>query len=142
MVAMADAVLVIDKNKAQSVKKIVDLLGKQGFSQALSSSASSGHGVGSKLLSWQMNIQVRRVHLYPKTQMSLQKHSRRSENWVVTSGVAEVQIQDRLVRLETNDSLDIPAGTVHQLSNPADAALTLIEVRTGAYLGEDDVERL
>ena len=85
---------------------------------------------------------MRRVHLYPQTKMSLQKHNRRSENWVVTSGVAEVQLEERLVRLDTNDSLDIPAGTVHQLSNSADVALTLIEVRTGAYLDEDDVERL
>ena len=142
VVAMADAVLVIDKNKAQSVKKIVDLLGKQGFSQAYEQLRQFRPWGWFETIVLADGYQVRRVHLYPKTQMSLQKHSRRSENWVVTSGVAEVQIQDRLVRLETNGSLDIPAGTVHQLSNPADAALTLIEVRTGAYLGEDDVERL
>ena len=142
VVAMADAVLVIDKNKAQSVKKIVDLLGKQGFSQAYEQLRQFRPWGWFETLVLADGYQVRRVHLYPKTQMSLQKHNRRSENWVVTSGVAEVQIQDRLVQLETNDSLDIPAGTVHQLSNPADAALTLIEVRTGAYLGEDDVERL
>ena len=86
--------------------------------------------------------QVRRVHLYPQTKMSLQTHKRRSENWVVTSGVAEVKLKDSLVRLHANDSLDIPAGTAHQLSNPAKVTLTLIEVRTGAYLDEDDVQRL
>ena len=74
--------------------------------------------------------------------MSLQTHQKRSENWVVTSGIAEVQLEEKLVNLSANDSLDIPAGTAHKLSNPADVALTLIEVRTGTYLGEDDVERL
>ena len=74
--------------------------------------------------------------------MSLQTHKKRSENWVVTSGVANVQLEDRLIRLGQNESLDIPAGTSHQLSNPTVEALTLIEVRTGEYLGEDDVERM
>ena len=84
---------------------------------------------------------VRRVHLYPHTKMSLQTHQKRSENWVVTSGVAEVRIEDRLVRLTKNQSVDIPAGTAHQLANAEQTPLTLIEVRTGDYLGEDDVER-
>ena len=142
VVAMADAVLVIDKDKAQSVKKIVDLLGKQGLSQAYEQPRQFRPWGWFETLVLAEGYQVRRVHLYPQTEMSLQTHRRRSENWVVTSGVAEVQLQDRLVRLNTHDFLDIPAGTAHQLSNPADAALTLIEVRTGAYLGEDDVERL
>ena len=80
------------------------------------------------------------MHLYPQTQMTLQI-IRSSENWVVTSGIAEAQLEDRLVKLK-QWSLDIPAGTAHKLANPADVALTLIEVRTGTYLGEDDVDRL
>ena len=53
-----------------------------------------------------------------------------------------MQLGEKLVKLDANDSLDIPAGTAHKLSNPADVALSLVEVRSGAYLGEDDVERL
>ena len=86
--------------------------------------------------------QVRRVHLYPQTKMSLQTHQRRFENWVVTSGTAEVKVGENLISLSQNESLDIPAGTAHQLSNPANETLTLIEVTTGSYLGEDDIERL
>ena len=142
VVAMADAVLVVDKNQAQSVKQIVDLLGEQKISQAYEQPRQFRPWGWFETLVLAEGYQVRRVHLYPQTKMSLQKHNRRSENWVVTSGVAEVQLEERLVRLDTNDSLDIPAGTVHQLSNSADVALTLIEVRTGAYLDEDDVERL
>ncbi len=141
VVAMADAVLVIDKDKVQSVKQIVDLLGKQNFSQAYERSRQFRPWGWFETLVMAEGYQVRRVHLYPQTQMSLQTHKRRSENWVVTSGVAEVQLKDRLVKLGTNDSLDIPAGTAHQLSNTSDVALTLIEVRRGAFFGEDDVGR-
>ena len=142
VVAMADAVLVIDKHKAQSVKQIVDLLGKQNLSQAYEQLRQFRPWGWFQNLVLAEGYQVRRVHLYPQTEMTMQKHKRRSENWVVTSGVAEVKLKDRLVRLDANGSIDIPVGTAHQLSNPGDVALTLIEVRTGAYLDEDDVERL
>ena len=142
VVAMADAVLVIDKDKAQSVKQIVDLLGEQNLSQAYEQPRQFRPWGWFETLVLAEGYQVRRVHLYPQTKMSMQKHKRRSENWVVTNGVAEVKLKDRLVRLDANDSLDIPVGTAHQLSNPADVALTLIEVRTGAYLDDDDVVRL
>ena len=142
VVAMADAVLVVNKEQVQSVKQIVDLLAQQKFSQALELPRQFRPWGWFETLVLAEGYQVRRVHLYPQTQMSLQTHQKRSENWVVTSGIAEVQLKERLVRLGANDSLDIPAGTAHKLSNPADVALTLIEVRTGTYLGEDDVERL
>ncbi len=142
VVAMADAVLVVNKDQAQSVKQIVDLLDQQKLSQALEQRRQFRPWGWFETLVLAEGYQVRRVHLYPQTQMSLQTHQKRSENWVVTSGIAEVQLGERLVKLGANDSLDIPAGTAHKLSNPADVALTLIEVRTGTYLGEDDVERL
>ena len=142
VVAMADAVLVVNKDQAQSVKQIVDLLDQQKLSQALEQRRQFRPWGWFETLVLAEGYQVRRVHLYPETQMSLQTHQKRSENWVVTSGIAEVQLGERLVKLGASDSLDIPAGTAHKLSNPANVALTLIEVRTGTYLGEDDVERL
>ena len=141
VVAMADAVLVVNKEQVQSVKQIVDLLAQQKYSQAFEQPRQFRPWGWFETLVVAEGYQVRRVHLYPQTQMSLQTHRKRSENWVVTSGIAEVQLEERLVKLGANDSLDIPAGTAHRLSNPADVALTLIEVRTGTYLGEDDVER-
>ena len=142
IVAMADAVLVVNKDQAQSVKQIVDLLDQQKLSQASEQRRQFRPWGWFETLVLAEGYQVRRVHLYPQTQMSLQTHQKRSENWVVTSGIAEVQLGERLVKLGANDSLDIPAGTAHKLFNPAEVALTLIEVRTGTYLGEDDVERL
>ena len=142
VVAMADAVLVVNKDQAQSVKQVVDLLDQLKLSQALEQPRQFRPWGWFETLVLAEEYQVRRVHLYPQTQMTLQIHQKRSENWVVTSGIAEVQLNERLVKLGANDSLDIPAGTAHKLSNPADVALTLIEVRTGTYLGEDDVDRL
>ena len=142
VVAMKDAVLVIDAAQTQSVKQVVDLLATQSYSQAHEQTRQFRPWGWFETLVLSDTYQVRRVHLYPNTQMSLQTHQKRSENWVVTSGVAEVRIEDRLVRLTKNQSVDIPAGAAHQLANTEQTPLTLIEVRTGDYLGEDDVERL
>lgn len=142
IVATVDAVLVLDKDKSQSVKEIVDLLDQKKFGQAYEKRRQFRPWGWFETLVLADRYQVRRVHLYPKTKMSLQTHQRRFENWVVTSGTAEVKVAENLISLSQNDSLDIPAGTAHQLSNPANEMLTLIEVTTGSYLGEDDVERL
>ena len=142
VVAMKDAVLVIDAAQTQSVKQVVELLGSRNHSQAHEQARQFRPWGWFETLVLSDTYQVRRVHLYPNTQMSLQTHQKRSENWVVTSGVAEVRIEDRLVRLTKNQSVDIPAGAAHQLANTEQTPLTLIEVRTGDYLGEDDVERL
>ena len=142
VVAMKDAVLVIDAAQTQAVKQVVDLLGTQNHNQAHEQARQFRPWGWFETLVLSDTYQVRRVHLYPHTKMSLQTHQKRSENWVVTSGVAEVRIEDRLVRLTKNQSVDIPAGTAHQLANAEQTQLTLIEVRTGDYLGEDDVERL
>ena len=142
VVAMKDAVLVIDAAQTQSVKQVVDLLATQSYSQAHEQTRQFRPWGWFETLVLSDTYQVRRVHLFPNTQMSLQTHQKRSEKWVVTSGVAEVRIEDRLVRLTKNQSVDIPAGAAHQLANTEQTPLTLIEVRTGDYLGEDDVERL
>ena len=142
VVAMGDAVLVLDKDKSQSVKEIVDLLDQKKFSQAYEQRRQFRPWGWFETLVLADRYQVRRVHLYPQTKMSLQTHQRRFENWVVTSGTAEVKVGENLISLSQNESLDIPAGTAHQLSNPANETLTLIEVTTGSYLGEDDIERL
>ena len=142
VVAMKDAVLVIDTACTQAVKLVVDVLAKNNLSQAHEQSRQFRPWGWFETLVLSERYQVRRVHLYPHQQMTLQTHQKRSENWVVSSGSAEVRLGDKLVELSKNQSIDIPAGVAHQLANKKDAPLTLIEVRTGDYLGEDDVERL
>ena len=77
----------------------------------------------------------------PKEKLSLQMHHHRSEHWIVVSGTAKVVVgkEERLVM--TNESTFIPAGTAHRLENPGVIPLVLIEVQSGAYLGEDDIVR-
>ena len=142
VVAMKDAVLVIDAAQTQAVKQVVELLGTQNHNQAHEQARQFRPWGWFETLVLADTYQVRRVQLYPNTQMSLQTHKKRSEQWVVTSGSAEVRIEERLIRLEKNQSINIPAKKPHRLANTGMVPLTLIEVRTGGYLGEDDVERM
>lgn len=85
--------------------------------------------------------QVKRITVNPGAKLSLQKHHKRSEHWVVVSGSAKVTNGDKTFLLEENQSTFIPAGVVHSLENPTDSKLELIEVQSGSYLGEDDIVR-
>jgi len=87
-------------------------------------------------------FQVKRLTVLPGARLSLQKHRHRSEHWVVVSGTARVTCGDQELTLKLAESTFIPAGTEHRLENPGSEVLEVIEVQTGSYLGEDDIERL
>ena len=87
------------------------------------------------------NWQVKEISLNPKSSLSLQSHKFRSEHWIVINGVANVQINEQKIILKENKSIYIPAGALHRLSNFEDFTLTIIEVQTGSYFGEDDIIR-
>ena len=74
--------------------------------------------------------------------LSLQKHRHRSEHWIVVRGTAEVTTGDNTRDVHENESVYIPIGTIHRLANHGKIPLELIEVQTGSYLGEDDIERI
>ena len=74
--------------------------------------------------------------------MSLQRHKKRNEHWIVVSGTATVMINDKTFSLDKNESFSIKAGDIHRLSNNTDEALIIIEAQVGEYTGEDDIERL
>jgi mannose-1-phosphate guanylyltransferase/mannose-6-phosphate isomerase len=78
----------------------------------------------------------------PGASLSLQIHYHRAEHWVVVSGTAEVTNGDEVTLLTENQSVYIPIGRPHRLSNPGKVPLEIIEVQTGTYLGEDDIVRL
>ena len=73
--------------------------------------------------------------------LSLQKHKYRAEHWIVVSGIAKVEIDGKEILLHENQSSYIPLGSKHRLSNPGENDLKIIEVQSGSYLGEDDIER-
>ena len=142
VIAMKDAVLVINAAHTQDVKQAVDLLETHGYGQAHEQTRHFRPWGWFETLVLSNTFQVRSVHLLPYAKMSMQTHQQRSENWVVVSGEAQVKLDNIVVKVSQNQSIDIPAGTAHQLINAESDGLTIIEVRTGDYLGDDDVERM
>ena len=84
---------------------------------------------------------VKNLEVKPGSSLSLQQHHHRAEHWVVVSGTALVQLNNDKKILGENQSTYIPLGCVHRLSNPGKIPLKIIEVQSGAYLEEDDIER-
>ena len=87
-------------------------------------------------------FQVKRIVVNSGGILSLQKHRHRAEHWVVVRGTAEVTIGDQARPVHENESIFIPIGSIHRLANQGKIPLELIEVQTGSYLGEDDIERI
>lgn len=142
VVVTQDALLLANKNDLTAMKKLVTLLEQQkpevtefhhqvhrpwGYYQSLKIDAG---------------YQVKKLSLKPKAKISLQKHQHRSEHWVVVKGLAKVTLADQELELHPNQSVYIEKGMVHRLENIGTGNLELIEVQTGDYLGEDDIERL
>ena len=84
---------------------------------------------------------VKEIQVNPKSRLSLQSHSKRSEVWTVIKGEALVTIDSKTFLLKKNESTFIPAGSVHRLENQLDKPLSIIEIQTGSYFGEDDIKR-
>jgi mannose-1-phosphate guanylyltransferase/mannose-6-phosphate isomerase len=84
---------------------------------------------------------VRRVVKKIVAQLSLQMHHHRAEHWIVVKGTALVTNGDKEIILTENQSTYIRLGITHRLLNPGKIPLELIEVQSGAYLGEDDIVR-
>ena len=85
---------------------------------------------------------VKRIVIFPKARLSLQKHKLRTEHWFIVSGRAIVTKDTELLELEPGSCVDIPRNAAHRIENPGPGLLTFIEVQSGDYFGEDDIERL
>jgi mannose-6-phosphate isomerase-like protein (cupin superfamily) len=85
---------------------------------------------------------VKEIVVEPGKRLSLQKHERRAEHWVVVSGEGLVTVGEHEIPLTPGQSVDIPQGAAHRITNPGDVPLVFIEVQTGDYFGEDDIIRL
>ena len=84
---------------------------------------------------------VKEIEVNPKSRLSYQSHSKRSEVWTVISGEALVTIDNKTTELKMNDSIFIPVNSKHRLENKSEIKLNIIEIQTGSYFGEDDIER-
>jgi mannose-1-phosphate guanylyltransferase/mannose-6-phosphate isomerase len=141
VVETADAVLVADRARSQDVKHIV---------AALEAEKRAEHIIHRKVhrpWGWYDCIdegprfKVKRIMVKPKASLSLQKHHHRAEHWVVVSGTAEVTCGEKTLLVSENQSTYIPLGEMHRLANPGKVPLEIIEIQSGAYLGEDDIVR-
>jgi len=140
-VAMPDAVLVAHKAHAQEVKKAVAALKEKGAPQAETLPRDYRPWGWFEGLVSGPRFQVKRIHVHPGAALSLQSHHHRAEHWIVVEGTARVTIGDEVKLVTENQSVYIPLGAKHRMENPGKVPLTLIEVQTGSYLGEDDIIR-
>ncbi len=141
VVATSDAVLVAHKSDAQRVKEAVAALKKRGAAQAENFPIDHRPWGWFESLVVGQRFQVKRIVVHPGAKLSLQSHHHRSEHWIVVQGTAEVTVNDTVQIISENQSIYIPLGAVHRMSNPGKVPMVLIEVQTGSYLGEDDIIR-
>ncbi|MBJ6127541.1 mannose-1-phosphate guanylyltransferase/mannose-6-phosphate isomerase [Microvirga splendida] len=142
IVATQDAVLVTPKDRDQDVKKLVDRLKATGHSSAVQTPRVHRPWGFYQSLHTGDRFQVKRITVAPGEKLSLQKHYHRAEHWVVVNGTALVTRDEEQILLRENESVYLPLGCVHRLENPGRVPLNLIEVQSGAYLGEDDIVRI
>jgi mannose-6-phosphate isomerase len=95
-----------------------------------------------RVLADEADHKVKRIVVYPGKRLSLQRHRRRAEHWYVLAGQAVVTRDHEELRLRAGEAVDIPRGAVHRVENPGLQEMAFIEVQTGDYFGEDDIERL
>ncbi len=141
VVDTGDAVLVADRNRAQDVKEVVAQLADLKH-EAISFHKTVHRPWGSfTILEDSDDCKVKRLVVKPGQVLSLQLHHRRAEHWTVVRGTVKVRCGDEEFLLEASQSTNIPVETLHRLENPGDEDAHVIEVQTGDYFGEDDIER-
>jgi mannose-1-phosphate guanylyltransferase/mannose-6-phosphate isomerase len=136
-----NATLIATKDKAQEVKKIVEQLQQQGREEQFCNRKVYRPWGWYDSIEVGFNFQVKRLHINPGAKLSLQMHHKRAEHWVVVSGTATVINGEDFLTLTEGESTYIPIGTTHGLENKTNEQLEIIEVQSGAYLGEDDIVR-
>ncbi|MBD9416656.1 mannose-1-phosphate guanylyltransferase/mannose-6-phosphate isomerase [Pseudomonas sp. PDM16] len=142
VVETKDAVMIANKNAVQDVKKLVNTLDAQGRQETQSHCAVYRPWGSYDSVDNGNRHQVKHITVRPGAQLSLQMHHHRAEHWIVVSGTAQVTCDDKTFLLTENQSTYIPIASVHRLANPGKIPLEIIEVQSGSYLGEDDIERL
>ena len=142
VVVTEDAVLAMHRDRAQDVKAVVSRLRKAGRHEAVAHNrVYRPWGFYESLIQGD-RFQVKRIVVTPGGKLSLQKHFHRAEHWVVVRGIALVTRDADEVLVRENESIYLPLGCTHRMANPGRIPLTLIEVQSGSYLGEDDIVRI
>jgi mannose-1-phosphate guanylyltransferase/mannose-6-phosphate isomerase len=140
--ATPDVVLVTTRGRDQDVGKLVQRLKANGHRSATQTQNVHRPWGYYQSIHAGDRFQVKRITVNPGAKLSLQKHYHRAEHWVVVNGTAIVTRDDEEILLRENESVFVPLGCMHRLENPGKVPLNLIEVQSGAYLGEDDIVRV
>ena len=137
-----DCVLVTRRGRSQDVKKLVEEMGRMNREEPTLHRQVFRPWGSYDSIDGDDGFQVKRLIVSPGAVLSLQKHARRAEHWVVVRGTARITLDDKVFDLTVNESTYIPIGAVHRIENPGDEPVHIIEVQCGDYLGEDDIVRL
>jgi len=140
-ISMPDAVLIAPKERAQDVKKAVELLKSKDIAQAEIFPKDHRPWGWFESLALGDCFQVKRICVKPGAALSLQSHKHRSEHWIVVEGIAKVTIDDEVKLVSAGQSVYVPLGAKHRMENSSSSLMVLIEVQIGSYLGEDDITR-
>jgi mannose-1-phosphate guanylyltransferase/mannose-6-phosphate isomerase len=142
VVSTSDAVMVVPRARAQEVRELVAKLKADKRPEAAEHKRVHRPWGYYESIDMGERFQVKRIVVNSGGMLSLQKHRHRAEHWVVVRGTAEVTVGETVKNVHENESIYIPIGSVHRLANQGKIPLELIEVQTGSYLGEDDIERI
>ena len=141
VVETADVVMVASKDKAQEVKEIISTLKARQREEWLTHRRVFRPWGYYETVDTGEHFQVKRITVNPGKKLSLQLHHKRAEHWIVVKGTATVTKGEEVFSLNKNESTYIPIEVKHRLENATDQPLEIIEVQSGSYLGEDDIER-
>jgi len=141
VVSISNALLVLPKNKLKNLSAIIEKLSKKNIEETKNSLKCYRPWGSYEILKTSKNYQVKELIINPGNSISLQKHKKRSEHWVVVLGKATITKGNKIFVMKINDSIDIKIGEIHRLENKSKNILKIIEIQCGTYLGEDDIVR-
>ena len=136
-----DLLMVANLDQLDDLSHMTQYLSDHGLSHLLKGLDVHRPWGSFKVLSQGDGFLVKQLSVLSNHQISLQSHSQRCEHWVVTKGLASVEIEGENLELKAGRAISISRGQKHRLSNNSNETLQIIEVQTGAQLDEGDIVR-
>ena len=142
VIETADALLVVDRENSEAVRGVVDALARAERREAVIHAREVRPWGRFTVLQQEPGYKVKEVVVDPHGRLTLQYHPGRDETWVIVAGEALVLRDGEQLRLQAGQSITVPRGARHQLTNPGSSPLRLIEIGYGEALGDEDTVRL
>ena len=136
-----DVLLVTRKNSNQILKKVYNYVNQNRKELTIYQQEAFRPWGSYKILEEDKNFKVKRIEVNSKAQLSLQLHEHRSEHWIIVEGEGEAVIDEKVIKVKSNDKLFIPKSSKHRIKNNGLQSLVFIEVQYGDSLDEDDIVR-